>query len=91
MLLGVMCVPIALALASQSLAATAEPPQLPHEVVTVPLSGSDEPSEPAASASPEVSVPHVGEIPQQVHQNPPPMPVPGNDDMDDDWDGDVDD
>ncbi|MDO5368127.1 hypothetical protein [Kocuria sp.] len=91
MLLGVMCVPIALALASQSLAATAEPPRLPQETVTVPLGGSGEPSEPAASASPDVSVPHVGEIPQQVQQNPHPVPVPGDEDLDDGWDGDVDD
>ncbi|MEX3509933.1 hypothetical protein VVR84_10355 [Kocuria carniphila] len=130
MLLGVICVPIALAFASQSLASTAEPPQLPEETVSVQLRGSGEPSEPAASASPTaapsgssgprdasssasdqpspsadaspvpvpeapanpgVSVPNVGEIPQQVYQNPQPVPVPGEDDMDDEMDGEIDD
>ncbi|MEX5274147.1 hypothetical protein RF638_09360 [Kocuria sp. CPCC 205235] len=130
MLLGVICVPIALALASQSLASTAEPPRLPQETIEVQLSGSGEPSEPAASASssatpsgsaeprdaasvapdqaeesdapspapateapvsPGVPVPNVGEIPQQVYQNPHPVQVPGDDDMDDEWDGDLDD
>lgn len=128
MLLGVICVPIALALASQSLASTAEPPRLPQETIEVQLSGSGEPSESAASpsatpsgsaeprdaasvapdqaeesdvpspapateapVSPGVPVPNVGEIPQQVYQNPHPVQVPGDDDMDDEWDGDLDD
>ena len=132
MLLGVMCVPIALALASQSLASTEEPPRLPHDTVDVRLSGSAEPSDspgtespspapspsgaseprdagtsgpdqtaesaeaspvpvPEAPAQPGVSVPNVGEIPQQVYQNPQPVPVPGGDDTGDEWDGDFDD
>lgn len=126
MLLGVICVPIALALASQSLASTAEPPQLPEEPVEVRLSGSGAPSEPASSASPSnsseprdaaskapdqateseqaspapapeapvepgVPVPNVGEIPQQVYQNPQPVQVPGGDDVDDEMDGEIDD
>lgn len=134
MLLGVICVPIALALASQSLASTAEPPRLPDEPVEVRLSGSGAPSAPEESASPSptpsdsqngsseprdassdapdpspeseepstvpvteapaspgVSVPNVGEIPQQVYQNPHPVQVPGDDDLDDEWDGDFDD
>ena len=134
MLLGVICVPIALALASQSLASTADPPRLPQERVEVRLSGAGNPSDtprtespsrapspsgapesrtpgpgesarskppaedspapprvPEAPAPPEVSVPNVGEIPQQVHQNPQPVPVPGDDDVDDEWDGEFDD
>ena len=95
LLIGVLCVPVLLALASQALAESTEPPRMPEPATTavaeVPAGlpaqagpGAQDPAGPAAGGSPAVGPQPGGPQPVQIEPRPVGTPADLDGDRDDD-------